>query len=144
MTSADGDVFEAVVPHAYHGDDTTPWAPDVVDIPVAYTPPPCVDLELTTPGYHVAQLSHGGERRAGFRAPDAGTYQFRLENLDEPWQLAEYGRQVAIRVDCGDVDLQQGNPLYVAMHPGQYLMFEMLPRDAPNGSASSAAWLSIY
>lgn len=141
---ASSGVFEAVIPQSYHGSDTSPRAPDVVDIPVTYDRPSCVDLELSAPGLHVAQLSHGGEQRVGFRAPRAGTYQFRLESLDAPFRLVDYGRQVAIHVDCDDIDVQQGNPLYVAMHAGQYLMFEMLPRDAPTGPASSAAWLSIY
>ena len=36
------------------------------------------------------------------------------------------------------------NTLYVAMYAGQYLLFEVLPCDPSAGSASSAAWLSIY
>lgn len=137
-------VFEAVIPQTYSGKRTSPRVPDVVDIPVSYTPPACMDLELTSPGQHVAQLSHEYEPRVVFRAPRAGTYQFRLEDIDEPSQLADYGRQIAIRVDCEEIVVQQGNPLYVAMHAGQYLMFEMFPRDAPASSASNAVWLSIY
>lgn len=140
-------VFEAVVPAGYNGNDVYSTTLAITPIVEQFEPPTCFDVDLASnTGSQVTKVSHSSPKRLRFRAPETGTYQFRLELLDTPLAKAGYDKSLLVWADCTPTNDQRGNPVLVALKAGQYVVIEALAPEPGSsfGSAPDEAWLSIY
>lgn len=140
-------VFEAVVPRTYRASFTSPV--EKVELPFTREPPPCFDVDRDVDlgdavGDDLVFVTFEPRQRLRFRAPETGTFQFRVEWTTTSGNVATYPARVWLSAECEPAQQAQGNPLYVALEAGQYLLVEVTSQPTSTGGFEApGGWLSI-
>jgi hypothetical protein len=138
-------VFEAVIPRTY-GTPQVMTTLDKVELPFSVEPPPCFDIDLDdTVGNQLAFVNFEPRKRLRFRAPESGTFQFRVDWTTASGNVATYPARLSATAECEPTSRAEGNPLQVALSAGQYVIVEASsePNSVTGELEAPGGWLSI-